>query len=124
MNNPRNSTLVLAACLGFAGVALGAFGAHALKTHLSEQALGWWATGVQYHLVHAAVLLAIALSPLSGRLKTIAVWTLALGTTVFSGSLYTMALTGITALGAITPIGGLLLLAGWAALVWAGLKKR
>jgi uncharacterized membrane protein YgdD (TMEM256/DUF423 family) len=116
----------LAAVLGFLGVALGAFGAHGLKKRLAgspdgEQRLAWWQTGAQYHQVHA---LAIGLAAvISARAPggTLAGWLFLGGIALFSGSLYTMTLTGKRALGAVTPIGGLLLLAGWAAVAVAAL---
>ena len=95
------------------GVALGAFGAHALKARLGADALGWWKTAVQYQMWHAIGLLALAALPLP-RLRMAAVL-LTLGTLVFAGSLYLMALTGVRWLGAITPVGGTLLIAGWLA---------
>lgn len=119
--------LLLAGVLGFLGVALGAFGAHGLKRSLAdkpdgEQRAAWWQTGAQYHLVHAlAVGLAAATAPhLPGG--TIAGWLFLGGIALFSGSLYAMTLTGVRKLGAITPIGGLLFLAGWAALALAALR--
>ena len=98
----------LAGVLGFLGVALGAFGAHQLATLLAaNQTLSIWQTAVLYHLVHAVAALWAA-----GRNPTI-VWIWALGILIFSGSLYILAVTNIRWLGAITPIGGLLFLAGW-----------
>jgi len=119
--------LVLAGVLGFLGVALGAFGAHGLKRRLAgapdgDQRLAWWQTGAQYHQVHAlAVGLAGVIAPrVPGG--TIAGWLFLGGIALFSGSLYVMTLTGKRALGAITPIGGLLFLAGWAAMTTAALR--
>ena len=100
----------LAAVLGFLGVALGAFGAHLLKGSLTPEGLGWWETAVLYHLVHAAALLATG--DREGR-TTPSSWCFAAGILLFSGSLYAMALTGVRTLGAVTPLGGLALLAGW-----------
>jgi uncharacterized membrane protein YgdD (TMEM256/DUF423 family) len=118
--------LILAGIVGFLGVALGAFGAHGLKRRLAglpdgNQRMEWWQTGAQYHQVHA---LAIGFAALvAGRVPggTVAGWLFLGGIALFSGSLYAMTLTGTRKLGAITPIGGLLLLAGWAALTIAGL---
>lgn len=108
-----NSTTALrvTALVGFLGVALGAFGAHGLGDHL--RALGTlpiWEKAVLYQLVHVVVMLALALrSPLARG-----PWGLFLaGVTIFSGSLYVLAFTGMKWLGAITPIGGLCLLGGW-----------
>ena len=103
----------LAAALGFTGVACGALGAHAVKA-LGPEALEWWNTGAKYHLIHAlAVGLTAALLPRrAGATATL----FALGVLLFSGSLYALALTGVRALGMVTPIGGLCFLAGWALL--------
>ena len=117
---------LLASVLGFLGVALGAFGAHGLKTRLSgladaEQRLAWWQTGAQYHLLHA---LAVGLAgAVAARVPggTAAGWLFLGGIALFSGSLYAMTLTGVRRLGAVTPLGGLLLLAGWVALGAAAL---
>jgi uncharacterized membrane protein YgdD (TMEM256/DUF423 family) len=110
--------------LGFLGVALGAFGAHGLKKRLAdaadgEQRLAWWNTGAQYHLIHAlAIGLATARPEVMHHGGATAAWLFAGGIALFSGSLYTMTLTGRRALGAITPLGGLLFLAGWAAIAY------
>jgi uncharacterized membrane protein YgdD (TMEM256/DUF423 family) len=109
--------------LGFLGVALGAFGAHALRDRLSPTLLQAWNTAVLYHLLHAVALFALGLyvrhAGTSGSGTRIGGGLLLAGILLFSGSLYTMALTGIGALGAVTPIGGLPLLAGWA---WMAVK--
>ncbi|WP_404424730.1 DUF423 domain-containing protein [Nibricoccus sp. IMCC34717] len=112
------------AFLGLTGVALGAFGAHALRDRLA--ALGTaatWETATRYHLVHAVALLALAAlveripaGTAIGRL-----WTL--GTLLFSGSLYALALGGPRWLGPVTPLGGICLLAGWALLAYYALRK-
>jgi uncharacterized membrane protein YgdD (TMEM256/DUF423 family) len=106
----------LAAALGFVGVALGAFGAHGLRERISPAMLEVYRTGVLYHLLHAVALLAVALG--AARLaRPRAVGALfTAGIVVFSGSLYVLAVTGVRGLGAITPVGGLLLMAGWATL--------
>jgi uncharacterized membrane protein YgdD (TMEM256/DUF423 family) len=106
------------AIVGFLGVALGAFGAHALKAHLvALQMSDVWEKAVFYHLIHAVVLLLLAGRPVFPRLA----WTFFLvGIVLFSGSLYLLAYTGIKWLGAITPLGGLCLLAGWLILVIKG----
>ena len=98
---------------------LGAFGAHALRATLGPQQLGWWQTATQYQLTHAVALLVIAISPL--RRAPLAAGCIAFGTIIFSGSLYLMALGLPHWLGAVTPIGGLLLIAGWLALGWSAL---
>lgn len=104
-----------AGVLGFLGVTLGAFGAHLLKSKLSPELLATWQTGVLYHLIHAVALLALALyGRASGAdIRWGATGFLA-GILIFSGSLYALCLTGIRVLGAITPLGGLAFLFGWA----------
>jgi uncharacterized membrane protein YgdD (TMEM256/DUF423 family) len=105
----------VAGVLGFLGVALGAFGAHMLKSRLSPDMLAIWQTAVLYHLIHAGVLFALALyGRTSGADIRFGAFAFAAGIVVFSGSLYTLALTGIKVLGAVTPLGGLAFLAGWA----------
>ena len=107
--------LRIAAGLGFLAVALGAFGAHALKTTLESHGLtDAWNKAVLYHFVHALVLLILAIIGTGNR---VAWWLFFAGIVLFSGSLYTMALTNLRWLGAITPLGGLCFLAGWAWLV-------
>ncbi|MEY2510401.1 MAG: hypothetical protein QOE26_1164 [Verrucomicrobiota bacterium] len=113
----RIALLRIAAAFCFVAVALGAFGAHALKATLqSTGMLDAWNKAVLYHLVHAVALLALALYGAGNRGAYLLV---AAGILFFSGSLYTMALTNVRWLGAITPLGGLCFLAGWAWLVIA-----
>jgi len=105
-------------------VLLGAFGAHALKTRLSPDLLAVFETGVRYHLAHALGLLAAAWA--AGRFGGDAVrwggWLLAIGTLLFSGSLYLLALTGVRWLGLITPFGGVAFIVGWALLAMAAIR--
>lgn len=104
----------LAAVLGFIAVALGAFGAHGLKATLAANGTAAiWETAAHYHLVHAAVLLALGLHGSASRL---AVRLFAAGIVIFSGTLYVLAVTNVKWLGAITPLGGLCLLGGWLAI--------
>jgi uncharacterized membrane protein YgdD (TMEM256/DUF423 family) len=120
--------LTLAAILGCAAVALGAFGAHGLTARLAgladgPQRLDWWKTAALYHLTHA-----LALGLAAGLLGNTAAgkwacWSFVLGIALFSGSLYTMTLTGIRVLGAVTPFGGLALMVGWAALAVAAFRS-
>jgi uncharacterized membrane protein YgdD (TMEM256/DUF423 family) len=112
---------VLGAASGFIAVATGAFGAHALKTHLSPDLLAVFDTGARYQMVHALALLAVAwaVTRWPGRLAAASGWCFVAGSVLFSGSLYTLALTGTRAFGAITPFGGVLFLAGWLLLAWA-----
>ena len=105
----------IAAALCFLAVALGAFGAHALKSTLqAHDMMEAWKTAVLYHFIHAIALLVLGLGPNRNRG---AWWLLFAGIFLFSGSLYLMALTDIQWLGAITPLGGLCFLAGWLWLV-------
>lgn len=122
---------MVSAANGFLAVALGAFGAHGLKGRLSAlpdatQRLGWWETAAHYHLVHALALGLFGLSSghLSGPwVRRAGASTLA-GIALFSGSLYAMALTGFTGLGAVTPLGGLALLFGWGAFFFAAWRMK
>ena len=117
--------VLLGAVYGFLGVVCGAFGAHALKARLAPDLLAVWKTAVEYQLYHALALLLVGL--IAANRPSIAITNagicMGLGVLVFSGSLYALALSGVRWLGAITPIGGLLLLAGWALLFWAALKR-
>jgi len=107
----------IAAALCFVAVALGAFGAHALKTTLLNSGMfEAWNKAVLYHFLHGIAMVALALHGTGNRA---AYFLLAAGILLFSGSLYAMALTNIRMLGAITPLGGLCFLAGWAWLVIA-----
>jgi uncharacterized membrane protein YgdD (TMEM256/DUF423 family) len=111
----RIAMLRLAAAFCFVAVALGAFGAHALKASLEASGmLDAWNKAVLYHLVHAVALLALALHGTGNRTTYLL---LAAGILLFSGSLYAMALSNVRWLGAITPLGGLCFLAGWAWLI-------
>ena len=113
--------LLLGALLGFLAVALGAFGAHALRARLAPDMLAVFETGVRYHMYHALalVLTSFVMARMSGWLVATAGWCFVGGILLFSGSLYALALTGVTVLGAITPLGGLAFLAGWACLAIA-----
>jgi uncharacterized membrane protein YgdD (TMEM256/DUF423 family) len=105
----------IAAAFGFMAVALGAFGAHGLKETLARnETLAVWQTAALYHLVHSAVMLAVAArEPFRAW-----AWRLfAAGVVIFSGSLYALALSNVKILGAITPLGGVCLLGGWLALM-------
>ncbi len=125
-----NRTLtMLTGVLGFTGVALGAFGAHGIKKLVEglpdgAQRLAWWDTGAKYHLVHA---LAVGLcAVLATQVKdsaapVYAAWCFTAGTVLFAGSLYVMTVTGVRALGAVTPFGGVAFLVGWALVARAGM---
>ena len=107
--------IFIGAVMGFLGVGLGAFGAHGLRARLSPDMLAVFETAVRYQMYHALAIVAAAalMSRLDARSATAAAWCFVGGIVVFSGSLYALALTGVPTLGAITPIGGLALLAGW-----------
>jgi len=115
--------VLIGALAGFVGVGLGAFGAHGLRGRLSPEMLAVFETGVRYHVYHAVALVATAalMGRLDGRLINAAGWLFTAGIVLFSGSLYVVALTGVSVFGAITPIGGLAFLAGWACLAIASL---
>ena len=109
--------LIIAACSGALSVAAGAFGAHGLKARVSAELLSSWQTAAHYHQLHSVALLALALFALStGRSIHLPAGLLSAGIVLFSGSLYLLVLTGSRGLGAITPLGGLLLIAGWLSL--------
>ena len=111
---------VLAAIAGFMAVALGAFGAHALDSGFGEKQMGWWHTATLYLLVHAA--LATAISTASPGKFGLAAGVILFGAVLFAATLYAMALGAPRWFGAITPIGGLGMLAGWALIAWAAFK--
>ena len=115
--------LLVGALAAFIGVALGAFGAHGLRNRLSADMLAVFETGVRYQMYHALAILivALAVARIDGWLIRAAGWLFTGGIVLFSGSLYALALSGVTVLGAVTPIGGLAFLAGWACLAIAAL---
>ena len=121
MKSMDRTFMFIGALMGFVGVGIGAFGAHALKGRLSPEMLAVFETGVRYQMYHALALLATAalMSRSEGRAVIVAGWSFTAGILIFSGSLYALALTGVTILGAVTPIGGLAFLIGWAALTIA-----
>jgi uncharacterized membrane protein YgdD (TMEM256/DUF423 family) len=121
--------LALSAANGFAAVGLGAFGAHALRARFEGTADGarrleWWHTAASYHLVHAVALgvVALAAERLTRGAALVAGWAFVAGMLLFSGSLYALSLSGVRALGAVTPFGGIAFLIGWGSLLWAALK--
>ena len=110
--------------LGFLGVVIGAFAAHVLKTKLSGEMFNVFEVGARYHMYHAFALLVVAwaVSTYQIHFFQIAGWCFISGIFVFSGSLYILTLTGVKAWGAVTPIGGLFLLAGWFFLTFGAFK--
>ena len=109
--------------MAFLAVALGAFGTHGLRGKVSEANLQIWQTGTHYHLVHAvaAVLAGTLAGSLGGKVSR-AGWLFLVGCVIFGGSLYILAVTDVKWLGAITPLGGLAFLAGWAYLAFGAWK--
>ncbi|OZB93558.1 DUF423 domain-containing protein [Paenibacillus sp. XY044] len=117
-----NTLLILGGIMMFLAVAIGAFGAHALKERLDDNRQKTYQTGVQYHLAHGLGLLLIGLFASSAEHSgtfQLAGWLLFAGIVLFSGSLYALSVTGIRKLGAITPIGGVAFLAGWVVFIVA-----
>ncbi len=113
--------------LAFLAVGVGAFGAHALKDRLAPDMMQVYQTGVQYHLPHAVAIVLLGLlchQMPESRLLPIAGWTMVAGVVIFSGSLYLLSTTGIRVLGAITPIGGVALLAAWGMTAYAALTYQ
>lgn len=113
--------LMLGALSGAIGVAAGAFGAHALRERVEARLLEVFETGARYQMYHALALLAVGLlaSRWPSSYATSAGWLFVAGTLFFTGSLYAMTFTGVRALGAITPIGGVCFIAGWVCLALA-----
>ena len=118
--------LIIAALSGAVSVGAGAFGAHALRARLEPRLLEVFQTGAQYQMYHALALVGVAwvASRWPGALSTASGWLFVAGTVLFSGSLYAMALTGVRALGAITPLGGVCVIAGWVTLALAVMRAR
>ncbi len=114
--------LILGSLNALIGVALGAFGAHGLKSRVAPEMLSVWQTGVQYHLIHSLALLLIGIlcqmMPAAPLVRS-AGWALQLGILLFSGSLYVLVLSGVKSLGMITPLGGVAFLVGWLLLALA-----
>lgn len=117
---------ILGGLFGFLAVALGAFGAHALRERWTPADLAIFETGVRYQMYHALALLlaALFLARGGGGAGSLAGWGFTVGIVVFSGSLYLMVLTGERWLGAVTPLGGLAFLVGWAALAWSFIRWK
>jgi uncharacterized membrane protein YgdD (TMEM256/DUF423 family) len=120
----RARLAVLGAAFGVSGVVLGAFGAHALRARLSPEMLEIYRTGVLYQLLHAVALLAVA--GICDRLRRpgLVVVLFGAGVAIFSGSLYLLAITGAPTWGAITPVGGLALIAGWTWILFSLISRR
>lgn len=122
-------SIISGAVHGFIAVALGAFGAHALENVLDEYSTDIWNTAIQYQMLHAVALIAVGIlmsRSLFGEVKKLkqAMICFNLGVVFFSGSLFILALSGIKVLGAITPIGGVLFLAGWILVIISTMNHR
>jgi uncharacterized membrane protein YgdD (TMEM256/DUF423 family) len=116
-----NTATRIAAALGFLAVALGAFGAHGLKSTLEANGtFAIWEKAVFYHFIHAVMLFLLAQRPVLARGPWVS---FAVGVLIFSGSLYVLAVTNLKWLGAVTPLGGISFLLGWGWLVWTGLRS-
>jgi uncharacterized membrane protein YgdD (TMEM256/DUF423 family) len=116
--------IITGAVLGALTVALGAFGAHALKDRLAPADLELWKTAVQYQGMHAMALVFFGLAQQARPRRCLAGWSFLLGTVVFSGTVYALALGGPRWLGAITPFGGMLLIVGWIAFAASAARAR
>jgi len=110
------------ATLAGLAVLLGACGAHALKSRIGTDALGWWQTAVQYQMWHALAVLGLGFSGV--RWASLPGWLLAAGATLFSLSLYALALGAPRWIGTMTPIGGLAMISGWALLGWRAVRPE
>ncbi len=122
MTGASRTWAALAGVNGFTAVAVGAFAAHGVS---DPRIVSLLHTGSQYQGLHAVAALAcLGLSRSAPRRASLAGWLFGAGALVFGGSLYVLAATGVTLWGAITPIGGLLLLAGWAVIAWTGLSRE
>lgn len=126
MTTIQQSFLFIGALLGFLGVSAGAFGAHFLKSKLSSDSLAIFEVAVRYQMYHALVLLILValIGFFPSPWLTNAGWLFIAGVVIFSGSLYALVFSGIKLWGAVTPIGGLLLLLGWLALLLGSLFQR
>ena len=117
--------IAAAAALGFLGVVAGTFGAHGLDGRVEADLLSTFEVGVRYQMYHAIALLAAApLLARLGRAGSAVAWLWIIGSLIFAGTLYLLVLTGQRWLGAITPLGGVCLLAGWATLAVSALRRR
>ncbi len=124
--DPVRRTLLTAGILGLLGVAAGAFGAHGLESRISAEQLEWWQTAARYQQIHALALLLVGWGAGDWTpWRTRAAVAFTVGIVVFAGTLYAMALGGPRVLGAVTPLGGLCLIAGWGLIaIEAGTRKK
>lgn len=118
----KNNWITTGAVFGFLGVAIGAFGAHQVKKFVSPEMMEIYRTGVLYHLIHAAVILAIGLAGNPKFFK--GALFISIGIILFSFSLYVYSLTSVSAIAMITPVGGVSFLLGWLLIIISSLKKN
>ncbi len=126
MHRTSRTFVAIGCCAALLAVACGAFGAHGLKAQLAPGMMAVYQTGVQYHLAHALGLVLIGLAAPQlpeSRLLSAAGWLMLAGIVLFSGSLYLLALTGLSWLGAVTPLGGTAFLLAWALFAAAALRS-
>ncbi len=125
MADTRSGWIALGALNAAIAVAAGAFAAHALRARLDARALEVFEVGARYHMYHALAMLGVGVLASSGAVRGAhtAGWIFQVGIVLFSGSLYTLALTGVKGLGAITPFGGIAFLAGWLWLAWSAWRS-
>jgi uncharacterized membrane protein YgdD (TMEM256/DUF423 family) len=116
-------SLLLGATSAAIAVAAGAFGAHALRARVAPELLAVFETGARYQMYHALALVALGVSPLTGRLVETTRWCFLLGTLLFSGSLYLLVLTGTRWWGAVTPLGGVAFIVGWCCLALTAFRQ-
>ena len=117
----KNKWIIIGAVFGFLGVAIGAFGAHALKQYLTPETTETFKTGVQYHLIHAVVILVIGF--FNNQKYSLSAYFFSFGIILFSFSLYIYSITGNTSFAIITPFGGVCFLAGWLTVLIQSLRK-
>ena len=126
MTHLQQLFLMTGAFFGFLGIAAGAFGAHLLKSKISNESFDVFEVAVRYQMYHALALIGLVaiLGFLPSTWLAIAGWMFIIGVFIFSGSLYALVFSGIRLWGAVTPLGGLLLLLGWLSLLLGGLLNR
>jgi uncharacterized membrane protein YgdD (TMEM256/DUF423 family) len=119
---------VIGALLMALAVAMGAFGAHGLRSQLDAYSMSVYEKAVFYHFIHALSILVIVVLARTGAITATAqtriAWLMLIGILVFSGSLYALAVSGVRILGAITPVGGIAFILGWIVLVYEALRQR
>ncbi|HET7266859.1 MAG TPA: DUF423 domain-containing protein [Oleiagrimonas sp.] len=120
----QNALIVMIAVFGAGAVLLGAWGAHGLRGVLDAHSLGVWQTAVRFQFWHVLALVAALLLPSTSRARRVALWAFAVGIVLFCGSLYALAMGAPTAIGFVTPIGGLVFVVGWIALAVAVGRRR